>query len=483
MACDCLPPSTSRAYTPPSAQHPGIMSYQTHSGTSQPSHPQAHHSNSTDSNVSQQSIDWNNYTYLANTPPTANQNQPQGNNNTNGYKPAPAPSYGNTRQDEYQYGQNMHQPQINYQQSYSSGSSRQPSQQQYAPNPSPSQHHLQPPQHAMQQRSSEGSSAPLNKGKAPANPPPPSSNDPSNPDNGLTLDPAAFSRDIRFQVPQFLSNQVGGAPSFPAGGEAWSGYLGPNFSGDMGGSNLTPGHMFNSVFGIGSTPDGSHFNNTNSDVKEGRNVLEGLSGFMNGDSGWGENWSNMEKDPQDMSNMGTTFYVNPNPSSNILSRNTPSQNNQAKRPNQQPPFRPKSSVPSPQNANTMSTSAILPATSAYQTSLQNDTPSYVPSISAPTTSASTINIASSSTAPYAPPSNTEALLSGPPLPPNLVGPSLTDGPGLYSTTGFDMVGVLARVANRKDPKTVLGPVDLSCSFVVVVSSSPCFSLIPGRTSL
>ena len=32
-----------------------------------------------------------------------------------------------------------------------------------------------------------------------------------------------------------------------------------------------------------------------------------------------------------------------------------------------------------------------------------------------------------------------------------------------------MVGVLARVAGRKDPKTVLGPVDLSCSFVVVVS--------------
>jgi hypothetical protein len=55
------------------------------------------------------------------------------------------------------------------------------------------------------------------------------------------------------------------------------------------------------------------------------------------------------------------------------------------------------------------------------------------------------------------------------MPPNLMGPSLTDGPGLYSTTGFDMVGVLSRVANRKDPKTVLGPVDLSCSFVVVVS--------------
>lgn len=44
-------------------------------------------------------------------------------------------------------------------------------------------------------------------------------------------------------------------------------------------------------------------------------------------------------------------------------------------------------------------------------------------------------------------------------------------PGLYSQTGFDMIGVLARVAARRDPKTVLGPVDCSCSFVVVVSGA------------
>ena len=46
-------------------------------------------------------------------------------------------------------------------------------------------------------------------------------------------------------------------------------------------------------------------------------------------------------------------------------------------------------------------------------------------------------------------------------------------PGLYSTTGFDIVSVLAKVANRKDPKTVLGPVDCSCSFVVSVSLTAC----------
>lgn len=44
-------------------------------------------------------------------------------------------------------------------------------------------------------------------------------------------------------------------------------------------------------------------------------------------------------------------------------------------------------------------------------------------------------------------------------------------PGLYSTSGFDLVSVLSKVAARKDPKTVLGPVDCSCSFVVAVCSA------------
>lgn len=51
-------------------------------------------------------------------------------------------------------------------------------------------------------------------------------------------------------------------------------------------------------------------------------------------------------------------------------------------------------------------------------------------------------------------------------------------PGLYSTTGFDMVSVLSKVAARRDPKSVLGPVDCSCSLVVVVSqASQCCILI------
>ncbi|BGP21026.1 hypothetical protein JCM10213_003208 [Rhodosporidiobolus nylandii] len=39
--------------------------------------------------------------------------------------------------------------------------------------------------------------------------------------------------------------------------------------------------------------------------------------------------------------------------------------------------------------------------------------------------------------------------------------------GLYSSSGFDMLGVLARVAARPNPQIQIGPVDSSCAFAVV----------------
>lgn len=63
--------------------------------------------------------------------------------------------------------------------------------------------------------------------------------------------------------------------------------------------------------------------------------------------------------------------------------------------------------------------------------------------------------------------------ANPPQPPPLSLPLPTsdatgsNAPPLYSTTGFDMLGILARVASRPNPSIALGPVDLSCSFVVV----------------
>ncbi|KAF8627534.1 hypothetical protein AX15_004382, partial [Amanita polypyramis BW_CC] len=48
----------------------------------------------------------------------------------------------------------------------------------------------------------------------------------------------------------------------------------------------------------------------------------------------------------------------------------------------------------------------------------------------------------------------------------LSAPSPLDLP-VYSATGFDVLSILARVATRPNPRVVLGPVDLTCSFVVV----------------
>ncbi|CDZ96450.1 white collar 1 protein [Phaffia rhodozyma] len=61
-------------------------------------------------------------------------------------------------------------------------------------------------------------------------------------------------------------------------------------------------------------------------------------------------------------------------------------------------------------------------------------------------------------------------------------------PGLYSSSGFDVLGVLSKVVSRPNPRTVLGPVDFSCSFLVVdvlkydcpiVYSSPTFAALTG----
>ncbi|KAI8977947.1 putative blue-light photoreceptor PCMADA2 [Pilobolus umbonatus] len=73
-------------------------------------------------------------------------------------------------------------------------------------------------------------------------------------------------------------------------------------------------------------------------------------------------------------------------------------------------------------------------------------------------------------------------------------PSQTDDisrySGMYANTGFDMLSILARVVNRPNPQIKLGPVDLSCSFVVVdarqydfplIYVSPMFERLTGYT--
>src|SRR6266542_2636808 len=63
----------------------------------------------------------------------------------------------------------------------------------------------------------------------------------------------------------------------------------------------------------------------------------------------------------------------------------------------------------------------------------------------------------------------------------------------YSASGFDLLGILARVATRPNPRVVLGPVDLTCSFVIVdtqrfnhlspiIYCSPSFCTLTGYSA-
>ncbi|KAG0946851.1 hypothetical protein G6F57_004445 [Rhizopus arrhizus] len=60
--------------------------------------------------------------------------------------------------------------------------------------------------------------------------------------------------------------------------------------------------------------------------------------------------------------------------------------------------------------------------------------------------------------------------------------------GVYSSSGFDMVAVLSRLVNRPNPQINLGPIDMSCSFLVtdarqpdcpIVYCSPTFENLTG----
>ncbi|WVQ99547.1 hypothetical protein IAU59_006683 [Kwoniella sp. CBS 9459] len=468
-------------------------------------------SSSQNAQNAQSPLDWANFMNFQQTPPVGNP--------AAGIPGGPAGSYRNfEQQQQQQQQQHQHQqqrPDDQYQNfahgiaisrpspsqtvfqqplPRNSASSASSSRRQYSQssNSSLPQYHVPSQQTPPQARSPEM----IGKGKSPASSsrnvePPRAHNSNSNPDNGLSLDPSAFSRDIRFQVPSFLTNQVGGAPTFPPGGEAWSGFSGANLFGQDVSSQLTPGTIFSNAFGLNSTDQ----------------YCEPDNGAFNANpTAWQIESKNAE---QNMNNNMGIFYVNPNPSPNTLApRNPPHPQQQhqhhhqsqqqphsqtqrvtaSPRKNQQsappppPPIQTSQYAPS-SSSDSMPTSAILPQPSTFPNYNQPNTYDNVPSMSAPTsTAANTINFASSSSAPYAPPSNTQSLLAGP------MPPSLADGPGLYSTTGFDMVGVLARVAARRDPSTVLGPVDLSCSFLVVdirrydcpiVYASPSFSTLTG----
>lgn len=51
--------------------------------------------------------------------------------------------------------------------------------------------------------------------------------------------------------------------------------------------------------------------------------------------------------------------------------------------------------------------------------------------------------------------------------PNKIGIPRNIQPLLYSASGFDLLGILAKVATRPKPQIQLGPVDFTCSFCFV----------------
>ncbi|KAM0747380.1 hypothetical protein T439DRAFT_329111 [Meredithblackwellia eburnea MCA 4105] len=106
-------------------------------------------------------------------------------------------------------------------------------------------------------------------------------------------------------------------------------------------------------------------------------------------------------------------------------------------------------------------------------------------------SSSTSSPSNSTRQPGSPPTTTSPSTSsfdpvslGVPAPPQ----TSTNFAGLYSSSGFDIISVLARVAARPNQTIQIGPVDLSCSFLVVdakrydmpiVFASETFSALTG----
>ncbi|KAI7855005.1 hypothetical protein BDC45DRAFT_440160 [Circinella umbellata] len=81
--------------------------------------------------------------------------------------------------------------------------------------------------------------------------------------------------------------------------------------------------------------------------------------------------------------------------------------------------------------------------------------------------------------------NTSTAPQGPSLPASSEAVSFV---GLYSNSGFDMISLLARILNRPNPEVNIGPIDMSCSFLVtdmrqydcpIVYCSPNFETLTG----
>ncbi|KAK9762983.1 hypothetical protein K7432_010748 [Basidiobolus ranarum] len=76
-------------------------------------------------------------------------------------------------------------------------------------------------------------------------------------------------------------------------------------------------------------------------------------------------------------------------------------------------------------------------------------------------------------------SNTDGSKPGSPPTANS---TINSFPGLYSNSGFDMIGILAKVALRANPQINVGSVDMSCAFLVVDARRFDFPIVYASAS-
>jgi hypothetical protein len=341
------------------------------------------------------------------------------------------------------------------------------------------------------------------------------------------LDPSAFQAEVRFQLPAFL-NPNSTAPTHPNGAEVWSGY--GLHSAAMEGFNSAPRQTFgvsefgenggNTGFGMGSRFYGAAGDNgtgmnfgtaidTSGQDGKWQSTMQMISnqqnsngmrlpttgqnarndaGFAHADGGGLAQWDNWNFNADSIKSPGIFQYSADGSTNAFQTQPTVAASKNGKSDtNSNQTETPRIQLTTGTNL-TMPTSALLP----------NKRPASVsfPSSSAMAVSSSKVHIGASSNSdiadgagggiahtadnPFASSSTSasavaaQALANGPLgglVQPGTFATQTPGGvnmPGLYSTTGFDMVSVLSRVAARRDPKSVLGPVDCSCSFVVVV---------------
>jgi hypothetical protein len=56
-------------------------------------------------------------------------------------------------------------------------------------------------------------------------------------------------------------------------------------------------------------------------------------------------------------------------------------------------------------------------------------------------------------------------------------PRPSNVPAFFSASGFDIIGILSRVASRPSPRVFIGPVDFSCCFLVADALQPDFPTV------